>query len=164
MTPWLPEAFAYPVQVALATGHHMRPISGDDIDLDYPAVMGSQERLWTIFGEAWRWPPVTMTREADYTDLVRHAREMVERRSFNYAIFDPEEQALLGCIYIDPPAKAGADAEICWWVVDAEVGGALDRHLDAFVAGWIADAWPFRAPRLIGVHLSWADYLMLPDA
>ena len=65
MAPWLPEAFAYPAQVALATGHHMRPISGDDIDLDYPAVMGSQKRLWTIFGEAWGWPPVTMTREAD---------------------------------------------------------------------------------------------------
>ena len=142
----------------------MRPITAGDIDLDYPAVMGSQERLWTIFGQAWGWPPATMTREADHTDLVRHAREMVERRSFNYAIFDAAETALLGCVYIDPSAKVGADAEISWWVVDGEVDGALDKHLDTFVAAWIDDAWPFRTPRLIGVHLSWADYLMLPDA
>ena len=54
MTTWLAEAFASPMRVALATGHHRRPISADDIDL---AVMGSQERLWTIFGRAWGWPP-----------------------------------------------------------------------------------------------------------
>ena len=45
------------MRVALVTGHHRRPISADEIDLDYLAVMGSQERLWTIFGTAWGWPP-----------------------------------------------------------------------------------------------------------
>jgi hypothetical protein len=23
-----------------------------------------------------------------------------------------------GCIYVEPPAKVGSDAEVCWWVVD----------------------------------------------
>ncbi len=57
MTTSLAEAFASPMRVALATGHHIRPISADDIDLDSSAVMGSQERLWTIFGTAWGRPP-----------------------------------------------------------------------------------------------------------
>ncbi len=57
MTTWRAEAFASPMRVALATGHHLRPISADDIDLDYSAGMNSQERLWTIFGTAWGWPP-----------------------------------------------------------------------------------------------------------
>ncbi len=27
-------------------------------------------------------------------------------------------RALRGCVYIDPPGKQGADAEICWWATD----------------------------------------------
>ena len=38
-------------------GHHLRPIRADDVDLDMVAVMGSRERLWSIYGEAWGWPP-----------------------------------------------------------------------------------------------------------
>jgi RimJ/RimL family protein N-acetyltransferase len=163
VTGWLAEEFEPPARVELPTGHHLRPISPSDIDLDHPAVMGSQARLWTIFGPAWGWPPATMTREQDLEDLVRHADEMVRLESFNYAVFDRDETALLGCVYIDPPEKAGGDAEISWWVVDAEVGGALEAALAEAVPEWIAREWPFLAPRYIGVDLTWAEYLALPD-
>lgn len=68
---WLPDGFAHPLRVDLPTGHHLRPIRADDVDLDLPAVMGSRERLWSIYGEAWGWPPVGMTAEADRADLGR---------------------------------------------------------------------------------------------
>ena len=84
-------------------------------------------------------------------------------QSFNYALFDNAETTLLGCVYIDPPEKQGADAEICWWVVDEQVGTDLQRALDALVPQWIAAAWPFTRPRYIGRDLSWADWLALPD-
>lgn len=161
---WLPADFAHPLRVPVPGGHHLRPISGDDTPLDYPAVMGSQPRLWEIFGPAWGWPPPDMTYEADRLDLVRHAEEIEAHESFNYALFDDAETALYGCVYIDPPSKAGADAEICWWVVDAKVGTALERDLDALVPRWIADEWPFVRPRFIGRDLGWRDYLALPDA
>ena len=32
--PWLPEAFVHPESVDLPTGHHLRPIRADDVDLD----------------------------------------------------------------------------------------------------------------------------------
>ena len=32
-------------------GHHLRQIRADDVDIDYPAVMGSRERLWALI---WR--------------------------------------------------------------------------------------------------------------
>jgi hypothetical protein len=53
---WLPGDFVHPTRAELSTGHHLRPIRTTDVDLDYPAVMGSRERLWSIFGRAWGWP------------------------------------------------------------------------------------------------------------
>ena len=164
MTAWLPEDFVHPTRVELPTGHHLRPIEARDTDIDYPAVMGSRERLFEIFGPPWGWPSATMTYEQDRADLERHEREANAHESFNYCVLDAEESALLGCVYIDPAEKAGADADISWWVVDAEVGGALDRALATFVPEWIASAWPFARPRFVGRDLTWADWLALPDA
>ncbi|WP_329129537.1 N-acetyltransferase [Streptomyces sp. NBC_01476] len=163
--PWLPEDFVHPLRVPLPGGaHHLRPIAGSDTDLDYPAVMGSRERLWAIYGEAWGWPPATMTYEQDLADLERHARETEAHESFNYALFDAAGTALAGCVYIDPPEKAGADAEISWWLVDELAGTGLQAALDAFVPRWIAEQWPFRRPRYVGRDLSWQEWLALPDA
>ena len=100
---WLPEGFAAPSRVDLDTGHHLRPIRADDVAIDYPAVMGSRERLWDKYGDAWGWPPATMTYEADREDLAHHEAEIAANETFNYAILDAAESELLGCIYIDPP-------------------------------------------------------------
>jgi len=161
---WLPDEFTHPTWVAVGDGYHLRPITASDAEVDYPAVMGSQPRLWSIFGEAWGWPRASMTYEEDAKDLARHEREIAAHQSFNYALLDDAETTLLGCVYIDPPEKRGADGEISWWVVDARVGSALERALDALVPQWIATAWPFTQPRYIGHDLSWADWRALPDA
>jgi len=160
---WLPTDFVHPTCVELQTGHHLRPIRATDVDLDFPAVMGSRERLWSIYGDAWGWPPASMTYEQDREDLARHEADIQAHRSFNYALFDAEETALLGCVYIDPPDKAGADAEISWWVVDGLVGTELDHSLEVCVPHWIARSWPFQRPRYVGRDLTWADWLNLPN-
>lgn len=160
---WLPEGFVHPRWVAVCDGYHLRPISAADTDLDYPAVMGSRRRLWSIYGQAWGWPLDTMTYQQDRADLARHEAEMAAHLSFNYALFDDAETVLLGCVYIDPPEKRGADAEISWWVVDGRAGTSLERALDALVPRWIAAAWPFTRPRYVGRDLSWTDWLTLPD-
>jgi len=162
--PWLPAGFVHPLRLDLPTGQHLRPIRADDVDLDLPAVMGSQERLFAIFGPAWGWPPATMTYEQDFEDLARHEREIADHESFNYALFDAAECALLGCVYIDPPEKAGADVEISWWLIDELVGTDVEAAMAALVPAWIAAEWPFMTPRFIGVDLSWRDWLALPDA
>ena len=66
-------------------------------------------------------------------------------------------------MYIDPAERIGADADICWWVVDDEVGLALDAALAVFVPQWLADAWPFTAPRFMGRGLGWEQWLALPE-
>jgi hypothetical protein len=74
--PWLADDFVHPERLELPTGHHLRPIRESDVDIDYPAVMGSQERLWAKYGEMWRWPPADMTYEFDRKDLARHEDEI----------------------------------------------------------------------------------------
>jgi hypothetical protein len=145
---WLPLHFEHPLRVELPTGHHLRPISEHDTPIDYPAVMGSRARLWSIFGDRWGWPPRGMTYEQDQADLARHEREQHVHESFNYAILSEEESALYGCVYVDPPASEdGQDADIAWWVINDEVGGPIDQCLETFIPVWISSDWPFTHPR-----------------
>lgn len=162
MNNWLPDGWAHPTRVELSTGHHLRPIRATDVDLDMPAVMGSRERLWSIYGEAWGWPPAHMTWEQDREDLAHHEAEIETHESFNYALFDADETALLGCVYIEPTDKPGADADISWWVVDELVGSPVEQALDELVPRWIAEEWPLSQPRYVGRDLSWAEYMELP--
>jgi hypothetical protein len=145
---WLPDGFTHPDRVELDTGHHLRPIRESDADIDYPAVMGSRDRLWAKYGEAWGWPPATMTLEQDRDDLAHHEAEIAAHETFNYAILNAPETELLGCVYIDPPdaeSPSGTDAVVSWWVVDRMAGSDLDRQLVEFVPRWLNDAWGFRA-------------------
>jgi len=160
--PWLPPDFEHPERVELPTGHHLRPIRESDLGIDYPAVMGSRDHLWAIFGEPWGWPPETMTVEQDRADLARHEQEIRDHVSFNYALLDAGESRLFGCVYIDPAEKVGADADISWWVVIDDEAAPLRTTLADFVPTWVADTWPFTAPRFIGRDLSWKDWLALP--
>ena len=162
MKNWLPTDFEPPEVLLVPPEHHLRPIRESDVDIDYPAVMGSRERLWTIFGDAWSWPPESMTFEEDRADLARHEREMVERRSFNYAVLDETEKTLAGCVYLDPPGRIGADADISWWVVNDLVGTPLATSLSVLIPDWVSECWPFVEPRFIGIDLSWDKWLLLP--
>ena len=145
---WLPDDFVHPVRVELPTGHHLRPIHEDDTEIDFPAVMGSRERLWAKYGDAWGWPPADMSYEADREDLARHERETAAQETFNYAVLDEEETELLGCGYIDPPedeSPPGTDAVVSWWVVDGAAGTDLERALGELVPRWLAETWRFRS-------------------
>jgi hypothetical protein len=148
MRDWLPEAFVHAERVELSTGHHLRPIREADVDIDYPAVMGSRKRLWERYGQAWGWPPADMTHEQDRRDLARHEAENARHEAFNYAVLDEPEATLFGCVYVDPPdehAPRGTDAVVSWWVVDEAVGTGLDDELAGFVPRWLTETWGFRS-------------------
>lgn len=161
---WLPDDWRHPERLDLPTGHHLRPIRADDVEIDYPAVMGSRERLWETFGQVWGWPPADLTFEQDRDELAWHEREIAEHRSFNYALFaDEAESALLGCVYVDPPEKVGADADVSWWVVDDLVGTPAEAALAEAVPAWLAARWPFGRVRYPGRELTWAEWEALPE-
>jgi hypothetical protein len=145
---WLPPGFETPARLDLPTGHHLRPIRADDVAIDHPAVMGSRESLWERYGEAWGWPPATMTYEQDRDDLARHEEEIAAREAFNFAVLDAGETELLGCVYVDPPyadPPPGTEAVVSWWLVDAMAGSDLERALAETLPGWLRDVWGFRS-------------------
>jgi hypothetical protein len=145
---WLRPGFATPQRVELATGHHLRPIREADTGIDYPAVMGSRERLWARYGAAWGWPPADMTYEQDQVDLAHHEAEIAAQETFNYAVLDEDETELYGCVYIDPAdagSPPGTDAVVSWWVVDRAAGTDLDRALADTVPRWLRETWGFES-------------------
>jgi hypothetical protein len=145
---WLDPSFTPPERLKLATGDHVRPLREADGEIDYRAVMGSRERLWERYGEAWGWPRESLSYEDDREDLARHEAEFAANQAFAYAILDDGETRVLGCLYVDPPepdAPAGSDAVVSWWVIDDAVGGPLERALDDEIPRWLADAWEFRS-------------------
>jgi hypothetical protein len=147
---WLDPQFDFPTTVDVDGEHHLRPLREADVDLDYPAVIGSRPRLWEKYGDVWGWPAATLTYERDRDDLARHEGEIRDRRAFVYALFDSSETRLLGCLYIDPPepgASDEADALVSWWVVDDVVDTELERSLARLVPRWLSDAWPFETVR-----------------
>jgi RimJ/RimL family protein N-acetyltransferase len=144
---WLASDFAYPQRLDLPTGHHLRPIRASDAEIDLPAVMGSRESLFEIYGGPWGWPPETMTVEADAADLQHHADEMEAREGFNFAILDTNESELFGCVYLYPPGEEGADADVSWWLVDKASGTDLERELARALPVWFSEVWGFTAPR-----------------
>jgi GNAT superfamily N-acetyltransferase len=142
---WLPPDFTHPLRVEWGDGVHLRPIRASDVDIDMPAVMNNRDMLWEMYGDAWGWPPATMTAEQDIEDLQHHADEMDRHESFNYAILPADENELFGCIYIDPvrtddPVEIAA--EVSWWVTP-EAPAWLSDELGDLTSGWIREAWPF---------------------
>jgi GNAT superfamily N-acetyltransferase len=144
-TGWLPLDFAHPLHVEWDDGVHLRPIRASDVDIDLPAVMNNREMLWEMYGDAWGWPPATMTAEQDLDDLQHHADEMDRHESFNYAILPADETELFGCIYIDPTTtedQEQIEADVSWWIT-RDAPGRLRHRLGDLAIAWIHDAWPF---------------------
>ena len=145
---WLDPVFTPPARLDLATGDHLRPLRETDVEIDYPAVMGSRRRLWARYGQAWGWPRAAMSYEADRADLARHEAEFGAGEAFAYAILDEPETTMLGCLYVDPPesdAPEGADAVVSWWVIDDAVGTALERTLEGALPRWMSEVWGFES-------------------
>jgi len=144
-TGWLPLDFVHPLHVDWRNGVHLRPIRASDVDIDLPAVMNNREMLWEMYGDAWGWPPASMTAEQDIDDLQHHADEMERHESFNYAILPADETELFGCIYIDPITSEDdqqIEAEVSWWVTP-DAPDWLRHGVGDLTAAWIHDAWPF---------------------
>ena len=91
-----------PVPAELRTEEFLlRPLRAGDVDLDYEAVMATQETLRRSSGG--RWPRPDFTLEENLADLEGHEADFRARRGFTYTVMDPTETHCLGCVYAYPP-------------------------------------------------------------
>ena len=90
------------------------------------------------------WPPTDgMSPDENLADLERHAQDFAERVGFTYTVLAPDDDDVLGCVYIYPSRDERHDADVRSWV-RADVA-ELDGELHAAVGRWLADEWPFSA-------------------
>ena len=169
--PLVPADFQVPERHTTAD-FIFRMLSTADLDADYAAVMSSIEPLTHVFAAQDEWPWATMTKEDDAKDLRRHQREFELRLAFAYTVFDPADKTCLGCFYINPPSKAGFDAELIFWVrqdcaavtASATPHAVLEPRLGDEIRAWLAAEWPC-LPRICWAgrfEHSWAAMEAMP--
>ena len=91
-----------PVPTSLCSHQYLlRPLRAAGVDLDYEAVMASQEALRR--GSGGQWPSPGFTLEENLADLQGHEADFHARRGFTYTVMDPTETRCLGCVYAYPP-------------------------------------------------------------
>jgi hypothetical protein len=128
----------------------LRPLGATDVDLDYEAVMATQETLRRFSGG--RWPRPDFTLEENLADLQEHEEDFRARRGFTYTVMNPTESRCLGCVYAYPPKdEAGGardyDAVVWFWVRPDGVAADLDRRLLAALIPWFRDEFAFARVR-----------------
>jgi len=137
MAALVPDDFAVPAGLRHPE-FRLRMLAATDAAADYEAVMESQARLRA--GSPHGWPRPGFTLAENLADLRRHEAEFHERIAFAYTMLNPAGDRVLGCVYINPSERAGAD--VYMWVRDS-CHGPLTGTLFHAVDEWLATSWPF---------------------
>lgn len=145
-----------PVPAELRTDEFvLRPITADDAERDYAALMETREllRVW----EQSTWPADDFTVEDNRQDLVSLEKRHAEHRAFTYTVVDPDDTEALGCVYVFPTSanfltKASVtalgddrwdavEAVVYFWVRLTRMQTGLDDRLLAALRAWFRDEW-----------------------
>jgi hypothetical protein len=145
-----------PVPAELRTSEFvLRPITADDAEIDYAAVMETREhlRLW----EQSTWPADDFTVEANRKDLVDLEQRHAEHRAFTYTVLEPNGTESLGCVYVFPIGAsfltkaavtpvgddewADVDAVVYFWARLSRMETGMDERLLAALRAWFTDEW-----------------------
>lgn len=158
--PFVPDDFVVPE--VLETEHfRLRMLSVSDVVKDYDAVMSSREHLQGSFGPDSDWPNADMTLEQNLVDLGWHQSEFQNRSSFAYTVVSPDEQRVLGCLYMFPAHRGDYDARIIMWVRSDVLDDGYDALLYRAVTAWVNEDWPFSNPAYPGRSISWEQWASL---
>jgi hypothetical protein len=83
-----------------------------------------------------------MTLEENLSDLERHADDFTRRTGFTFTVLDPDDDHVIGCVYIYPSKLEGYDASVRSWVTADRAH--LDVPLADAVAAWLERDWPWK--------------------
>jgi hypothetical protein len=142
--PLVPEDFAVPAGLSSEL-FILEPLDVRHNAADYAAWTSSIAHIKATPGFGGRtWLDLDMSLADNAVDLARHAEQFADRTRFAYTVLDPTSGEVIGCLYFDPPRRAGHDVDVRSWVRADHAH--LDNSLYDAVRRWLAEAWPFRAP------------------
>ena len=155
---WLPNDFTVPEGLE-STGLRLRPLTVDDVVKDFDAVVSSRLHLRHLFGRADGWLADEHSLTQNLIDLGWHQKRHQLGEAFTYTVVTADESRVVGCVYFDPPSRAGFDAEVTFWS-RGEPG--LEERLERVVRGWLSTAWPFERVAFPGRDIPWDQWRSLP--
>lgn len=159
--PFVPPDLQVPVTVE-GDGFVVRPLHVSDAVIDYDAVMTSIDTIRDSYWRAPGWPADDLSLMQNLIDLAWHTKERQFKTSFAYIPVNLDGTVELGCIYIDPSAKEGFDADIQMWVRSSEATSGLDERLYRTVRDWVQRDWPFERVAYPGREISREEWDALP--
>jgi len=139
---FVPVGFDPPTSLA-TDQFHLEPLGPQHNQADHAAWMSSIGHIRSTpgYGDG-NWPPRTgMTLEENLTDLRRHADDFTRRAGFTFTVLDPDDNDVIGCVYLYPSASTKWDVTVHSWVRADR--SALDGPLADAVAHWLATDWPW---------------------
>ena len=141
---FVPDGFEPPLGLA-ADRFRLEPLGPEHNDRDFAAWSSSIEHILASpgFGPERTWPH-EMSRDDNLADLERHADDFAARTGFTYTVVDPEEDDVVGCVYLYPARDGAHDALVTSWVRASRA--ELDAPLREAVSAWLASDWPFERP------------------
>ncbi|CAN5691702.1 hypothetical protein BH24CHL1_BH24CHL1_00900 [soil metagenome] len=135
----------------------LRMLTTEHAEMDYEAVMESQEQLRRF--SAGSWPTPDFTLEQNIEDLEEHEREHHERIAFTYTVMSPDATRCEGCVYINSWQQALAhrvidatmddvaivehEAVVTFWIRESSLERELDRQLVHGLLDWFDAEWSF---------------------
>lgn len=134
----------------------LRPLKPAHVELDYAALMVSNQMLRRWSGSSW--PADDFTLAENLADLQMHDAEHRRRTAFTFTVLTPDKSTCLGCVYIEPLRRllrqAQADetevaaipedqAVVRFWVRQPRLADGLDRRLFEALSAWLLREWAF---------------------
>lgn len=128
----------------------LEPLGPEHNDADLAAWSSSVEHIRATPGYPdGRWPPIAgMSPEENLADLTRHAADFEAGRGFTFTVLDPQDEDVIGCVYLYPGEDAAHDVTVQSWVRADRAD--LDVPLADAVARWLEEEWPWRRPDRCG--------------
>ena len=161
--PFVPHDFDVPETVE-GEGFLIKPLTVHEAVIDYDAVMTSIDTIRDTYWRAPGWPFDDLSLMQNVIDLAWHTKERQFRTSFAYIPVTPDGKVELGCIYMDPSAKQGFDADVQMWVRSSEATSGLDDRLYRTVRDWVERDWPWERVAYPGREISREDWDSFPAA
>jgi hypothetical protein len=138
---WLPDGFTQPAGFRTEQ-FSVRPITAGDAEADYEAVMESLDLIHTALLSD-RWPQPGFSVEENRRQIVVKEQRARALERFTYAVLSPNQEKVLGSVYVNP-GIGGPDAAVFLWVRKTAFDEGLDPILERAVRNWIREQWPFK--------------------
>ena len=121
----------------------LEPLGPQHNEADHAAWMSSIEHIRSTPGfPDGNWPPLDgMSLERNLADLSRHADHFTRRVGFTFTVLDPDDNDVIGCVYVYPTKSEEYDVTVQSWVRADRAD--LDTPLADAVAQWLATDWPW---------------------